>query len=193
MTQIFARSRRLLVATILTVLALSALARIVSASIATAETDPPPPEPSAAALLCPPSSEVSDLLRAIAVRDAELEERERAVALREQDMRVARQEIRASLDEMTAARSALEARMFVSDRASQEDVTRLVSVYEGMKPKDAALLFETMDADFAAGFLAQMQPEAASAIFSNLTPEKAYALSVWIAGRNANAAQEVAE
>src|SRR6056297_377867 len=162
MTQFFARSRRLFVAALLTALALSALARIVSASIATSETGPTADEPSAAALLCPPSSEVSDLLRAIAVRDSELEVREHAVAMREQDIRIARQEIRASLEEMAAARTALEARMFASDRALQEDVTRLVSVYEGMKPKDAAALFETMDADFAAGFLAQMNPDAAS-------------------------------
>ncbi|PWJ17412.1 MotE family protein [Jannaschia seohaensis] len=192
MTSLISRTRRLFFAALLTVLALSALARIVSASIASmpdgTEATPSPPAP--AALLCPPSSEVSDLLRAIAVRDAELEERERQVALREQDARLARQEIRASLEEMATARAALEARMFVSDSASEEDVARLVTVYEGMKPKDAAALFETMDAGFAAGFLGRMRPDAAAAIFSSLSPEQAYALSVWIAGRNANAARE---
>ncbi len=59
-----------------------------------------------------------------------------------------------------------------------------------MKPKDAAVLFEAMDAGFAAGFLSRMRAEAASALFSNLSPEKAYALSAIMAGRNANAATE---
>jgi len=47
-----------------------------------------------------------------------------------------------------------------------------------------------MEPAFAAGFLARMNADAASALFSNLSPEKAYALSVLMAGRNANAARE---
>jgi flagellar motility protein MotE (MotC chaperone) len=80
--------------------------------------------------------------------------------------------------------------MALSDSAADDDVARLVTVYEGMKPKDAAQLFEAMDPPFAAGFLARMAPEAAAAIFSNLPPGPAYALSVEMAGRNANAARE---
>ncbi|MGB3406763.1 MAG: hypothetical protein WBA67_04655 [Jannaschia sp.] len=190
MTSLLRRFRRLLVTSVIVLLAVSALARIVSASLATlpeAEADAPP---STAELLCPPSGDVANLLRQIAARDAELEEREATVALREQDMRVARQELQASLEELISAESRLEERMYQSNRASETDISRLTSVYEGMKPKDAALLFETMEANFAAGFLARMRPDAASAIFSNLSADKAYALSVVMAGRNANAATE---
>lgn len=190
MTAFLSRLRRLTVAAILTVLLLSGLARIVSAGLSSLPEEEDAPPPSTAELLCPPSSEVADLLRHIAARDAELESRERAVALREQDARIAREEIRASIEELDAASARLESRMYASDTASEEDVARLVAVYEGMKSKDAAALFETMESGFAAGFLARMKPEAAAAILSNLTPEKAYALSVWIAGRNADAARE---
>jgi flagellar motility protein MotE (MotC chaperone) len=179
--------RRLAGIAILSLLILSGLGRVVSASLGaeTAEADPP-----VADLLCPPSEEVADLLRHVAARDAELDEREVAVSLREQDIRIAEQEVRAALAELRDARDALAARMAASDAASEEDVERLVSVYEGMKPKEAAALFEAMEARFAAGFLARMRAETASAIFSQMDPDAAYALSAIIAGRNADAARE---
>jgi flagellar motility protein MotE (MotC chaperone) len=42
-----------------------------------------------------------------------------------------------------------------------------------------------MAPDFAAGFLAQMRPDAAAAVLSGLDPNKAYTISVVLAGRNA--------
>lgn len=186
------RKFRSLTVTVLVLLFLtSGLARIVSASLATLPDQTPSDDVvSADALLCPPSTEVADLLRQIRQRDAELSAREERVALREQDVRVARQEVLASLDDLTDAQTALEALMYRSDTASETDIARLTTVYEGMKPKDAAVLFEAMETAFASGFLARMRPDAASAIFTHLSPEKAYAVSVMMAGRNANAATE---
>jgi flagellar motility protein MotE (MotC chaperone) len=189
MTILLRNLGRLAMVGILALLVLSALVRIVSASLEPSHDDEPRTLPETG-LLCPPSDEVDDLLRHIAARSAELDEREVAVAMREQDMRVAGQEIRAAMDELQAAQDTLSARMALSDTASEEDVVRLVAVYEGMKPKDAAALFAAMEPRFAAGFLARMRPEAASAVFTDLAPDKAYALSAIIAGRNANAARE---
>lgn len=75
----------------------------------------------------------------------------------------------------------------IADDAAEGDVTRLVAVYENMKPKDATALFAVMDADFAAGFLARMKPEAAAAIMAGLDPKVAYTISAVLAGRNARA------
>ncbi|WGH80169.1 MotE family protein [Jannaschia ovalis] len=181
--------RRLSLTGLLALLLVSAVARVVSAGLASLPEDAPD-RADAAELLCPPSGEVGDLLDQISARAGTLETREAEIALRERDVELARQEVMAALDSLTAAEAALEARMFSSAEASEADITRLVSVYEGMKPKDAALLFETMSPDFAAGFLARMRPDAAAGVFSSLTPDTAYALSVIMAGRNANAARE---
>ena len=181
--------KRLSVTGLLTLFLLSALARIVSAGLS-AMPDGVDPDPMQDALLCPPSDEVEALLSQIAGRDEELRSRETALALREQDLAIARQEIESSLERLSEAETRLAARMEMSATASDGDINRLVAVYEGMKPKDAAILFEAMEPTFASGFLARMRPDAASALFSNLSPEKAYALSVMMAGRNANAATE---
>lgn len=182
--------RRLSATGLIALLVLSAFTRIVSASLSTVSEDAPEAPMARGALLCPPSDEVSMLLDRIAARDEALGAREDAAALREQDVAVARQEIAASLVVLTEAEARLAERMAQSSTAAEGDVGRLVTVYEGMKPKDAALLFGTMEPAFAAGFLARMDAGAASAIFSNLPPDTAYALSVLMAGRNANAATE---
>lgn len=183
--------KRMSLTLLMALLVVSGLTRIVSASLSNLPEDGAAEEPADARdLLCPPSDEVAVLLGQIAGRDAELTARETAVALREQDIAVARQEIGGALTRLSDAEASLAARMQQSSTASEADIARLVAVYEGMKPKDAAVLFEAMDAGFASGFLSRMRPESASALFSNLTPDKAYALSAIMAGRNANAATE---
>lgn len=183
--------RRISLGSIIALLAMSALSRIVSASLSTL---PEGQEGSDAVvletLLCPPSEEVATLLSQIARRDRELTARETAAAMREQDIEVARREVIESLAGLTQVEDRLAARMQQSSTASDGDIDRLVQVYEGMKPKEAAVLFEAMEPVFAAGFMSRMSADTASALFSNLSAEKAYALSVIMAGRNANAAKE---
>lgn len=185
--------RRLSITVVVTLLILSALTRIVSASLATRSDDAqaiasaPMPRVSQTD---PGSGEVAKLIRDLTRQTESVEAREMAVALREQDIVVARQEIEAALEQLETAEERLAARMQSSSTAADTDIDQLVRVYEGMKPKDAAGLFEAMEPAFAAGFLARMNADSASAVFSNLSSERAYALSVIMAGRNANAATE---
>ena len=194
MTRIRSLLGRVGLGAVVAALALSAMARIVSANLAlpgptaeeadaAAEARHGPPGPSRAGV-----EEMELLLRDIARRDDALARREAAVALREQDLRVAREEIDRATAGLLEAERALEARMFASDGASEADLDRLTAIYEGMKPKDAAALFEAMDPDFAAGFLGRMSPESAAQVFSALPPLAAYAVSATIAGRNVGAA-----
>lgn len=190
MNRLLKSFRRLFFTLVIGLLAVSALTRIVSASLAsipdaTAQASAPVPPLDDAT-----TDEIAGLLQDISRRAAQLDQRELDVALREQDIAVARQEIEAALVRLKDAEERLAARMQQSSTAAETDIGQLVRVYEGMKPKDAAILFEEMEAAFAAGFLARMNADAAAALFSNLSPEKAYALSVLMAGRNANAATE---
>lgn len=183
--------RRLTVTVVVTLLILSGLTRIVSASLSVRpDIEPTLASAPTARISQTESNEVAALLRDIKRQATLLNEREMAVALREQDILIARQEIEAALDDLVEAENRLVARMEFSSTASNTDIDQLVRVYEGMKPKEAAILFEAMAPEFAAGFLARMNADSASALFSNLSPGKAYAFSVIIAGRNANAATE---
>lgn len=121
--------------------------------------------------------------QAIAAREAEIEDRMRALA-------VADAAVGQKLAALAAAEERLTAALALADGAAEGDLSRLTDVYEKMKPKESAALFEQMAPEFAAGFLARMAPQAAAGIMAGMQPQSAYAISVVLAGRNANAPRE---
>lgn len=139
---------------------------------------------------CEPEPDVAAMLAAFATREARLKEKEAQVANRMQALSVADQEIEKKLAELTRAEEALRETLALADTAAEDDLSRLTAVYENMKPKEAAMLFEEMDPQFAAGFLGRMQPGAAAGVMAGLSPQTAYAVSVILAGRNANVPTE---
>ena len=143
-----------------------------------------------AAASCPAPLEPQALLESIQDRQAQLDAREKRLNDREQVLRVARLKLDEQLQALVDAEEKLEATMALADEAAEKDIARLTSVYENMKPKDAAEIFETMNVNFAAGFLMRMRPDAAAGIMTSLTSETAYSISVVMAGRNARVPTE---
>lgn len=131
-------------------------------------------------------SEMADLLEALKEREARTNAREQKMEQRAKALKIANQEIEKRLSTLTQAEATLRATLALADSAAENDLSRLTTVYENMKPKDAAALFEEMDPGFAAGFLGRMRPDVAAAVMAGLTPDKAYSVSVILAGRNAN-------
>ncbi|MEO1000857.1 MAG: hypothetical protein AAFW69_09715 [Pseudomonadota bacterium] len=148
----------------------------------------PPLSPPLAGCVPDPGSDA--LLAAIREREAQLDTRAAELDDRARLLEVAELRVR----EQIAALETIEARLAetvqIAETAAEDDLGRLVAVYESMKPKDAAEIFASMDLDFAAGFLARMQSEAAAPILAELDAGQAYAISVIMAGRNAAAPTE---
>lgn len=132
-----------------------------------------------------PGQDLEPLLEALRVREARLAEAEARLDERSRALSVAEEEVQRGLAALNEAERSLEGLLAVADTAAEKDVATLTSVYEAMKPADASALFDQMDPVFAAGFLARMRADVAAAILAGLPPEKAYALSVVLAGRNA--------
>lgn len=137
-----------------------------------------------------PPEAIDRLISDIRAREAAVEERELKFADRMQALDIANGEIDKRLAELVAAEESLKATLAVAETALDTDIAGLTTVYESMKPKDAAAVFAEMAPEFAAGFLAQMRPDAAASILSDLDPQTAYAVSVLIASRNANVPRE---
>lgn len=131
-------------------------------------------------------TEMSSLLAALREREDLVAKRETDLDMRRKALDVAQFEIQRRLDALEAAEQRLEATLTVAETASEDDLARLTTVYENMKPKDAAALFEEMEPEFAAGFIARMRPDSAAKVMSGLNPQAAYSISVMLAGRNAN-------
>jgi len=163
----------------------SGLIRLGEGAIAIARTAEAEvmPEPEA----CAPTEDVAALLKALRDRGARLAAREAELDDRAQAISVASAQIDQKIAELVEAEDRLAATLTLADQAAEGDVARLTAMYEAMKPKDAALLFQEMAPDFAAGFLGRMRPDAAGALLAALEPKTAYTISVLLAGRNAAA------
>lgn len=145
-------------------------------------------EPADAACEAPP--DVATVLDALGNQREILDRREAALADRLAALDLAEREITRNLAVLEAAEAELRQTLSLADEAAEGDLSRLTSVYENMKPKDAAALFEEMAPEFAAGFLGRMRPDAAAAVMAGLSPPTAYAISVFLAGRNADVPTE---
>ena len=124
------------------------------------------------------------LLAAIRDREAQLDVEEKRLADRRQSLNVAEAKLAEQLAAFEKAQVNLEKTLSMADQAAEKDIARMTTVYEAMKPAEAAQIFEKMDVSFAAGLLSRMRPEAAANVLTGMTPEAAYAVTLTIASRN---------
>ena len=115
---------------------------------------------------------------------ADLALREAALEERAQLLEAIEERLRDRLAELTAARAKLAETAALVDDAAGKDVRHLAEMYRQMKPKQAGRIFNAMAPEFAAGFLGQMGAEPAALILANMDADKAYAVSLLLAGRN---------
>jgi flagellar motility protein MotE (MotC chaperone) len=131
----------------------------------------------------PLSAELIDTLRA---REARLQADEARLAERTARLSDAQDDLRRQMRALEEAEAQLRATLSLTENAAEQDISRLVAVYEAMKPAQAAALFQEMEPVFSSGFLVRMRPEIAALILAELEPRLAYAISAIVAGRHAN-------
>ena len=69
--------------------------------------------------------------------------------------------------------------------AADERIGALVKMYQAMRPKDAARIFERLDMDVQVDVASHMRERAAAAIMAEMDPKAASALTMALAGRPA--------
>jgi flagellar motility protein MotE (MotC chaperone) len=153
------------------------LSELLAGTSADQSDDVPAPKP----------QDVAVVLAALQEREAVLEERENKLSQRLDALNLAEERVSSKLQELTKAEETLAATMAIAKTAAADDLSRLTTLYENMKPKQAIPLFEAMEPEFAAGFIAQMKPAIAAQIMAGMDPQTSYAISVVLAGRNAAA------
>lgn len=134
--------------------------------------------------------DLSALLQKLREREAQLDRREERLAEKSRIIEASEAKLRDQLARLEEAENRLANTLRIADQAAEKDVEKLVSAFETMNPKRAAPIFENMDIAFAAGLISRMKGPAAAEVLAGLTAEKAYAISVFIAGQNARAPRE---
>ena len=125
-------------------------------------------------------------------RDA-LDQRAAELDLREQLLNAT--ELR--LEQRVAELKAIENRITQAEEAKQKKETEkladLVKMYENMKPKDAATVFDRLSLDVLVDVVRGMKPRKMSAILAKMSPETAERLTVALATDRREEAEEEAQ
>jgi flagellar motility protein MotE (MotC chaperone) len=158
----------------------------------TSDTKPPEPKPPetrpAAGAPTPidPVRSASGAERAILERlherRQEIEARARELEIRESLLKAAEKKLEARLAELKE----VEARYGPGGRKEESEAARfksLVTMYETMKPKEAAKIFDRLDLKVLIEVATQINPRTMSAILAQMSPEAAERLTVELATR----------
>lgn len=128
------------------------------------------------------NSEVRDeLYKDLAKRREALEKREKEMAVREALLSAAERELDQKVRELSTIRTEIEAAMKKQSDEENARITSLVKIYEGMKPKDAASIFNTLDLDVLIVIMQRMSERKSSAIISEMNPDRARTITIMMA------------
>jgi flagellar motility protein MotE (MotC chaperone) len=117
------------------------------------------------------------LLERLQQRRQELEARARDLELRENLIKEAEQRLEQRINELRV----LENPSTAENPADNPKMKNLVVMYEGMKPKEAARIFEKLDTVVLVGIARAMKPAKLSEVLAVMNPEGAQKLTVELA------------
>ncbi len=123
------------------------------------------------------------ILERLQARRQELDARAREIDIRENLLKAAEKRIESKVEELKAVESRISV---TSEQKTEADAARfkgLVTMYEAMKPKDAAKVFDRLEMGVLIEIASQIAPRKMSDIMGLMQPEAAERLTVEMARR----------
>lgn len=117
----------------------------------------------------------------LASRRKGLEKREKELMTREALLRAAEQEIDRKYQELSGLRKEIEGLLEQQSAEEKARIASLVKIYEGMKPKDAARIFDTLDLDILVAVMSEMSERKLSPVLAAMNPERARTITIMLA------------
>jgi flagellar motility protein MotE (MotC chaperone) len=121
------------------------------------------------------------VLESLQKRREQLDTRSRELDMRENLLKAAEKRIEAKVAELKDVESRVKSEMNIRDKSEQKRFMDIIKMYQGMKPKDAARIFDHLDMKILIEVATQMNPNAMSAILAQMTPARAEQLTVELA------------
>jgi flagellar motility protein MotE (MotC chaperone) len=123
------------------------------------------------------------ILERLQARRQELEQRAREIEIRESLLKSAEKRIEGRVEEMKATEAKIST---ATGQKAEQDAARfkgIITMYEGMKPKDAAKVFDRLEMSVLYEIASQIAPRKMSDILGLMQPEAAERLTVELARR----------
>jgi flagellar motility protein MotE (MotC chaperone) len=125
------------------------------------------------------------LLERLSERRKELEKRQSELEMRDTLLKAAEKKLEERLGELKQAEERIVAATQQKEEVELHRLKNLVTMYESMKPKDAAKIFDGLDLKLATEVAKLIQPRRMSDILAQMSPEAAQRLTVELASRPA--------
>ena len=129
------------------------------------------------------SANEKTLLQDLRRRRQSLDERERAINERNGLLEAAELRLQRKIDDLTQLQSRLEQADKARNERKDADWIGLVKVYQDMKPRDAAAIFDVLDMRVLLEVLDRMNDRKAAAILAAMQPERARIATQMLAQR----------
>ncbi|NLH81549.1 MAG: hypothetical protein GX458_11990 [Phyllobacteriaceae bacterium] len=124
-----------------------------------------------------------EILQKLAERRKQLDEMERQLQMREDLLRATEGRIAKRIDEMKGMEAKLGEAAKAKDEGNSQQISDLVKMYESMKAKDAARVFDKLDISLLAEIARQMNPKKLGDVVSKMASDQAEKLTVELSNR----------
>jgi len=124
-----------------------------------------------------------DLLQNLALRREELDAREAEMGLRANLLAVTEARIEARIAELQAVEATIQSLLITYDEQEEAQLQSVVAIYEAMKPKDAAKIFNNLDMMILIELAERMRERIIAPILADMETDAANALTVELATR----------
>ncbi len=127
------------------------------------------------------SGRTDEILNELSNRRKELDAREQTLNQREALLQATEQQINQKIDEMNTLRLGLENLLGKQKEEEDSRINSLVKIYEGMKPKEAARIFDSLDMNILLSVIGRMSERKSAPIIAAMDPMKAKDLTTMLA------------
>ena len=124
------------------------------------------------------------ILESLQNRRQALDQRSRELDMRESLLKAAEKRVEAKVAELKEMEAKIKAAMGARDKEEAERFKALITMYENMKPKEAARIFDKLDMKVLIDVANAINPRSMSQIMANMAPEAAERLTVELANRS---------
>lgn len=124
-----------------------------------------------------------EVLESLTRRREDLDKREAALDMREKLLQTTEQRLDQKLAEVQKVQADIKTSVRTLNDQEAAQIASLVKVYEAMKPKEAAAIFQGLDRTILIDVSARMREAKMSAILAAMDPEKAREVTVMLAKR----------
>ena len=124
-----------------------------------------------------------DMLQKLQSRREELDTRENEMRLQEDLLKVTQKRIEEKIDELKKIEATIQDLLKKHDQQEEQRIQRLVKMYENMKPKDAARIFESLEMPILISVVERMKERKVAPVLEAMPSAAAKKLTTELATR----------